>query len=266
MQKNETLRLKDLLRTLEEWAPLSRQENYDNAGLILGRCGSEIDRALICFDLTPEVVDEAVEKNAQLIISHHPAIFRGVKKIDPDSRLGYMLRLSLQHDIAWYAMHTNLDNTPTGVNVFLAEKLAMTQTCPLVPTDNDPQVGAGLIGVLPAPLQEKALLEKLKELTGVHCIRHSGFTGRQIRTLALCGGSGGGFIGAAVARKADVYITGDLKYHDFTDAVPDTWLVDIGHFESEQFVKELIYEYITEKFPNFAAHISERSVNPVSCY
>ena len=101
MQKNETLRLKDLLRTLEEWAPLSRQENYDNAGLILGRCGSEIDRALICFDLTPEVVDEAVEKNSQLIISHHPAIFRGVKKIDPDSRLGYMLRLSLQHDIAW---------------------------------------------------------------------------------------------------------------------------------------------------------------------
>lgn len=266
MQKNETLRLKDLLQALEEWAPVARQESYDNAGLILGRRDPAVSRALICFDITPQVVDEAVEKNAQLIISHHPAIFKGLKKIDPDSRIGYMLSRSLQHDIAWYAMHTNLDNTPSGVNSYLSKKLALTRTCALVPTDEEKQVGAGVIGVLPASLSEKALLDTLKELTGVRCIRHSGFTGRQIRTLAICGGSGGSFIGAARAQKADVYITGDLKYHDFTDAEPDTWLVDIGHFESEQFVKELIYEYITEKFPNFAAHISERSVNPVSFY
>lgn len=370
MQKNENLPLKTLLLALEEWAPAAWQESYDNAGLVLGRSGKDLSRVLICFDLTPDVVDEAIQKNVQLIISHHPPIFKGIKKIHPDSRTGYMLKRSLQHDIAWYSMHTNLDNTLSGVNRFLSRQLELQAAKPLVPLKGvyrklqvyvpsshapalaqalaeagcgayrnydschwecagtgtfralenarpfvgDPgkphteaetklefiypahkqrQVigcieknhpyeepafdlfclenesmteGAGVIGTLPVPLSEQQLLDKLKSLTGVPCIRHSGFAGRNIRTLALCGGSGSAFIGAAQAQKADVYVTGDLKYHDFTDAEPGTWLVDIGHFESEQFVKELIYEYITEKFPNFAAHISERSSNPVSFY
>lgn len=260
------MQLEELLQSLEEWAPLSRQESYDNAGLILGHREREVKQALICFDITPEVVEEAVETGADLIISHHPAIFRGIKRIDPSSRMGRMLSLSLQHGIAWYAMHTNLDNTPTGVNHCLAQKLGLTQTRPLVPTDLSSGVGAGVIGVLPQAMQEKPLLDLLKALTGVCCIRHSGFADRHIQTVALCGGSGGEFFGAAQAQKADVYITGDVKYHDFADAEKGTWLVDIGHYESEQFVKEAIFAHITKNFPKFAAHISKRSVNPVSCY
>lgn len=266
MENAQKLQLDELLRSLEEWAPLSLQESYDNAGLVLGNRRGEVRQALICFDVTPQVVEEAVEKGADLIISHHPPIFKGIKRIDSNSRMGRMLALSLQHGISWYAMHTNLDNTPTGVNSYLAQKLGLLDARALVPTDAQGLLGAGVIGSLPEPMQEKQLLDTLKTLTGVRCIRHSGFAGRTIRKLALCGGSGAGFLAEAEAKHADVYITGDVKYHDFADAENTTWLVDIGHYESEHFVKELILKYVTEKFPKFAAHISERSVNPVSCY
>lgn len=260
------MQLETLLQCLEEWAPLNRQESYDNAGLILGSRKRPVSKAIICFDITPEVVEEAAEKGAELIISHHPAIFRGIKRIDFDSRMGKMLKLSLQNGIAWYAMHTNLDNTPSGVNSYLAEKLNLQGTRALVAEGSDPLVGAGVIGKLPEPLQEKSLLDMLKQWTGTHCIRHSGFTGREIKTLALCGGSGGEFFGAAQAQGADVYITGDVKYHDFADAEKSTWLVDIGHYESEFFVQELILHYIRKKFPHFEVSVSERSVNPVCFY
>lgn len=266
MEYNKRLPLGELLRALEEWAPLSRQESYDNAGLILGSRTCLVSRALVCFDITPEVVEEAVRTGSDLIISHHPAIFRGLKRIDFESRMGKMLRLSLQHGIAWYAMHTNLDNTPSGVNSYLAEKLNLQERRALVPCGNDPLVGAGVIGLLPVPMQERQLLDSLKEWTGVYCIRHSGFADREIKTLALCGGSGGEFFGAAQTQGADVYITGDVRYHDFVDAEKSTWLVDIGHYESEFFVKELIAAYIGRRFPDFAVRVAECSRNPISFY
>lgn len=266
MENGSQMQLGKLLQALEEWAPLARQESYDNAGLILGNRNDEVKKVLVCFDITPRVVEEAVERGANVIISHHPAIFRGIKRIDPGSRMGRMLTLSLRHGIAWYAMHTNLDNTPTGVNAYLAQKMGLTRTRPLVPFPTQADAGAGVIGTLPDPMQETPLLDKLKAWTGAHCIRHSGLTGRSIKTVALCGGSGGEFFGAAQAAGADVYITGDVKYHDFADAEKGTWLVDIGHYESEQFVKGLIHDYLRDKFPHLAACISERSVNPVCCY
>lgn len=364
------LPLKTLLAGLEQWVPFVWQENYDNAGLILGDPNQQIRKALVCFDVTPEVVDEAVRNEADLILSHHPAIFKGIKRINPASRLGYMLKQSLCHDIAWCALHTNLDNTLSGVNSWLCEHLGLQEVRPLVPLQgiygklqvyvpeayaeklrqalaeagcgagtkydtcsytsrgegrfragsqahpftgrigelhceaeckieclyplhktrqvldvlrtNHPyeepafdllplqneavEQGAGAIGILPETMQERELLDKLKELTGVHCIRHSGFQGRRIKKIALCGGSGGSFIANACGQKADVYITGDLKYHDFTDTEPGTWLVDIGHFESEKFAMELIFRFIRKNFPNFAVSISEQAKNPVSFY
>lgn len=367
---NQSLPLKTLLASLEQWAPFAWQESYDNAGLILGDPNQQVRKALVCFDVTPEVVDEAVRIGADLILSHHPAIFKGIKRINPASRLGYMIKQSLCHDIAWCALHTNLDNTLSGVNSWICEHLGLQEVQPLVPLQNlygklqvyvpeayaeklrqalaeagcgagakydacsytsrgegrfragsqahpfagqigelhceaeckieclyplhktrqvvealranhpyeepafdllplqneDAEQGAGAFGILQDPMQERELLDKLKELTGVHCIRHSGFRDRKIQRIALCGGSGGSFIGSAQSRKADVYITGDLKYHDFTDAEPGTWLVDIGHFESEKFAMELILRYIRKNFPNFAVFISEQARNPVSFY
>lgn len=362
--------LRTLLACIEQWAPFSWQESYDNAGLILGDPDRNVTEALVCFDVTPEVVDEAVRIGADLIVSHHPAIFKGIKRINPASRLGYMIKQSLCHDIAWCALHTNLDNTLNGVNSYLCEQLGLKDVQPLAPLQdiygklqvyvpeayaeklrqalaeagcgagarydacsyssrgegrfragsqahpfsgqigelhceaeckieclyplhktrqvldvlrtNHPYEepafdllplrneatgqGAGAIGDLQESLQETELLDKLKELTGTHCIRHSGFRGRKIRRIALCGGSGGSFIGNACARQADAYITGDLKYHDFADAGSGTWLVDIGHFESEKFAMELIFRFIRKNFPNFAVSISEQARNPVSFY
>lgn len=362
--------LRTLLACIEQWAPFSWQESYDNAGLILGDPDRNVTEALVCFDVTPEVVDEAVRIGAGLIVSHHPAIFKGIKRINPASRLGYMIKQSLCHDIAWCALHTNLDNTLNGVNSYLCEQLGLKDVQPLAPLQdiygklqvyvpeayaeklrqalaeagcgagarydacsyssrgegrfragsqahpfsgqigelhceaeckieclyplhktrqvldvlrtNHPYEepafdllplrneatgqGAGAIGNLQESMQETELLDKLKELTGTHCIRHSGFRGRKIRRIALCGGSGGSFIGNACARQADAYITGDLKYHDFADAGSGTWLVDIGHFESEKFAMELIFRFIRKNFPNFAVSISEQARNPVSFY
>lgn len=370
MQKNETLKLKNLVNFLDNWAPFAWQESYDNSGLILGDPEQEIRKALVCFDFRMEIVEEAIEKNAQAIISHHPPIFKGIKRIDPRTPLGNMIRLSLCNNISWIALHTNLDNVSHGVNAYLSDRLNLKESRALVPLKGlfgkletyvpisrseelrqalfeegcgkyrhydccswktqgegcfrpldgaqpysgrtgdlqyEPEIilemiypihktrtvveclrrhhpyeepafhliplenswndaGTGLIGNLPDPLSEKELLDKLKALTQSACIRHSGFRNRKIRTVALCGGSGGGFIADARSQNADVYITGDLKYHDFADATPSTWLVDIGHFESEQFAKQLIYEHIRKNFPNFAVLISERSVNPVFCY
>ena len=263
MENAQKLQLDELLRSLEEWAPLSLQESYDNAGLVLGNRHGEVHRALICFDVTPQVVEEAVEKGADLIISHHPPIFKGIKRIDSNSRMGRMLALSLQHGISWYAMHTNLDNTPTGVNSYLSQKLGLRNARALVPADAQGLAGAGVIGSLPEPMQEKQLLDTLKELTGVRCIRHSGFAGRTIKTLALCGGSGAGFFAEAEARQADVYITGDVKYHDFADAENTTWLVDIGHYESELCARRIFSRIIRERYPDLVLYFPDSEQNPI---
>lgn len=360
----------DITRKLQEWAPLTWQESYDNAGLILGNANQKVERALICFDITPEVVEEAIEKGCQLILSHHPPVFKGIKRIDTGSAFGKMLRDSMVHNICWYSMHTNLDNTLDGVNSYLAEKLQLQDIRPLVPmrhiygklqvyvpvshseklqkalseagcgryrnydscnwcsegeghfralegahpfvgesgkvhTEKETKIeclyplhlehqviaclkknhpyeeiaydllsvenpsglhGAGIIGKMPQTMSEHQLMDHLKEICGASCIRHSKLRDRHLKTVALCGGSGASFIGAAQAQGADVYITGDIKYHDFAEPDTHILLLDIGHFESEQFTKMLIHRYISKNFPTFAVYISERSVNPVYCY
>lgn len=260
-------RIKDLLECLDAWAPFSTQESYDNAGLLLGDEGLLVEKALVCFDLTPEMVMEAVKAEAQVIITHHPPIFHGIKKIDPTSRFGTMLRLSMEHGIAWIALHTNLDNAWNGVNSFLREGLKLQDAEVLMPVAGAPlpRTGTGVIGNLPKPVKPKALMDRLKKLTGAVCIRHSEMR-HEVKRVALCGGSGGSFIEEARRRGADVYVTGDLKYHDFADATFDMGLMDIGHYESEHFAAALIGAYIRKNFPTFAVLVSEHSENPVHYY
>lgn len=268
--KGECLTVGEIVGAIEEVAPLSWQEHYDNAGLILGSRHQKVDMALLCTDLTLKVVKEAVEVGAGLIISHHPAIFHGIKKIDPDSAFGQMLRLSLSHGIAWYAAHTNFDNALCGVNAYWADKLELSERAVLEPlpgmrSEGEGAAGAGLHGKLRCSTTEEELLERLRSWSGAACIRHSGLRGRTIDHVAVCGGSGAFLQAAARRAGAQVLITGEAKYHDFAEATPDLWLVELGHFESEQFTKHLFYECITKKFPKFAARISETDQNPV-CY
>ncbi len=260
------MKIKEITDALEKWAPLSLQESYDNSGLILGYAEQEVHKALICFDLKPEVIEEAVALGADFIISHHPAIFKGLKRIDPSSLLGKMLKLSLENNIAWYAMHTNLDNVLDGVNKMLADALGLEDRHPLLPVEtllleDRPgavtlkETGAGVIGSV-AEISGKDLLAKVKIATGVPTVRHSGNIPPAVRRVALCGGAGSFLMDRALTLDADVLITGDVRYHDFFDAAArGLWIVDVGHFESEQFAKQRILQFFTKNFPIFAVTI-----------
>lgn len=237
------------------------QEDYDNAGFLLGDAKSDYKGALVALDLTPAVVGEAVALGLSLVVTHHPFIFTGVKRLTDATETGRMTMKLIQHGISVYAAHTNLDNLPWGVNGILAEKLGLTNTRILKPFACDPNLGAGMVGELVEPMDAEAFLQKVKSLTGIPFVRTSlnikHLTLNTIKRVALCGGSGAEFIGDALAARADIYLTADLKYHDFQRTDGRMVLADIGHYESEQFAKEIIFRAISEKFSNFACRISE---------
>lgn len=253
--------LNDLITALERLAPLAWQESFDNSGLLIGSSCEEINKALVCLDISEEVIDEAIEKKANLIISHHPIIFQGLKSIHPNTVLGRKLEKCLCHHIACYCAHTNLDNSPEGINVRLANKLGLQKLRTLGQTGLG--VGSGVIGDLPKALDPKDFLSLLHKKIGKIHIRHSVYCGKKIKSVSLCGGSGNFLIPLALNEGADVFISGELKYHDFCDANSSLWLVDIGHFESEVHAREIIFAYITKIFPNFAVEISEKEKNPI---
>ncbi|MBC36083.1 MAG: Nif3-like dinuclear metal center hexameric protein [Bacteroidetes bacterium] len=361
------MKIFELTKELEKFAPLSVQEDYDNCGLIIGDPNAEIESALICLDLTDEIMEEAIRDNHKLIISHHPIIFKGLKKINGKGLVERLVVKAIKNDIAIYAFHTNADNVISGVNEMIAEKLGMKDRKILSPKRNmlkklvtfcpidqapevrkamfdagggnignydqcsfntegtgsfrandnaDPfvgnknethfekefriemifpeyvegkivnalieahpyeevaydvyplsnsfdKIGAGMIGKI-EKTSANELFNLLKEKFNCKTIRHTQILNEPIEKVAICGGSGSFLINAAKAQQADVFITGDLKYHDFFEADGQILLVDIGPSGSEQFTKELIYSILTKKFPTFALRISDVDTNPVN--
>ena len=256
--------VKDILNCLTEVAPLQWQESYDNAGLQVGNLNNESRKALVCLDITEEVVDEAAAKNCDLIISHHPLIFRGLKHLTPETYIERAVMKAVKHDIAMISMHTNLDNSYLGVSRVLAERLGLKNLQLLQPSETAPELcGIGMIGEFDNAKSETDFLGLVAETIGTPCLRHSALTGRKIQKVALCGGSGTPFMPDAMRQKADAYLTADIKYHDFFVPEGNILLVDGGHFETEQFTKELIVEIIRKKFPTFAAEIAETKTNSV---
>ncbi len=360
--------ISEIISVLEQYAPLRLQESYDNSGLLVGNNTDNTDRALICLDVTPDVISEAIRTKSNLIIAHHPIIFKGLKKINGNSLVEKVILKAIKNDICIYAMHTNLDNTLNGVNSILASKLGITNTrilspsasklnklvcfCPdehaerlrqalfdsgaghignydncsynlkgegsfralentspfvgekgkihfedetrvetIVPDFKLPSVikamiqahpyeevaydvyplenkslvsGAGMIGELETETNIEDFLAFVKNVLGTKYLKHNRLVGRPVKKVAICGGSGSFLIDAAARQKADVYITGDIKYHDYFEHQGDMTIVDAGHYETEQFTKELIHTILTKKFPNFAVRISETATNPVS--
>jgi len=328
----------------------------------------EIEKALISFDVTEDVIEEAKQKGANLIISHHPIIFGGLKKLNGKNYVERVVIAAIKSDIALYAMHTNLDNVILGTNRILADKLGLQNAqvlaplkgrfrklitfCPTQQADKvrnaifeagaghigkydqcsfnakgegtfragenanpfvgelnkihfeeevrietifpdylerriiaalkkthpyeevaydifkleneSTELGAGIIGSLETEMDEKAFLVKLKGLTQAGVVRYTALRNKKVKKIALCGGSGAFLINKAKAAGADVYITGDVKYHEFFDADGQIVIADIGHYESEQFTKELLISYIKEKFPTFAVQISDTNTNPIN--
>ncbi len=345
------LTIKDITAYLEWLAPPAYQESYDNAGLITGNAAAEVKGAICCLDATEEVLDEAIEKGCNLVIAHHPIVFRGLKKLTGRNYVERVVIKAIRHDIAIYAIHTNLDNVYfKGVNAKISEKLGLKNTrilspkkelkklsllagptelealrtaffeagagsvngfdrityatlgvgtgggaafaqmklevvypaartaailatlnrlapeapCEITSLENQSlEIGSGMIGELPKAMKEEDFLKNLKKVMQAGCVRHTRLRSKPVKTVALCGGSGSFLLPAAIAQGADLYITGDFKYHEFFDAEDHLVIADIGHFESEQFTIDLLCEIISEKFPTFAPLKTSVNTNPV---
>lgn len=258
------MKISDILAVLEAIAPPHLQESYDNAGLIVGHPDTPVRGVLFCLDSTEAIVEEAMARGCNLVVAHHPIVFRGLKRFNGTSYVERTVMKAIQHEVAIYAIHTNLDNVyKRGVNAKIAEKMGLVDTRILAPRPEDFEIGAGLVGNLPSPLPESDFLQHVKSALNTRCIRHTALRGKPVRKVAVCGGAGSFLLSEALRSKADAFVTADFKYHEFFDAEGRLIIADVGHFESEQFTIELLRDIVREKFPTFALHLTELNTNPV---
>lgn len=361
------LKIKDIIAELEKWAPGAYQEDYDNAGLIVGEPNGEATGALLTLDVTEDVVEEAVRRGCNLIIAHHPIVFTGLKRFNGNNYVERTVIKAIRAQVAIYAIHTNLDHVASGVNAMIAEKLGLqnlrilapkrnilkklTFFCPVenshtvldalfaagagrignyvdcsfktegtgsfkpadganpvigtvgeqeqvtehrsevmfpafleanilralreshpyeevayylqVLENENQEVGAGAVGELSEPLSSEEFLAMLKQNMSLNVVKYTAPAGETIRRVAVCGGAGSFLLGAAKRAKADVFVTADYKYHEFFDAENNIMICDIGHYESEVFTKDLLYNYLSGIFSNFALCLSDVNTNPV---
>ncbi len=248
----ERITIGQITDVLESIAPLSFQESYDNAGLLCGSKDWECTGVFVCLDISENVIEQALDKGCNLIISHHPLIFKGIKNLLPTTNVNCCILKALNHNLALYSSHTNLDAAKEGVNRWLADKLGLENFRPFFPEKSiGNYFGIGGIGHLKEEMEDKEFLCEVKKRLGIECMRYvSGRTDR-IHNVALCSGSGSEFIPVAIAQGADCYLTSDIKYHEFLDAENQIVLADIGHFESEAIIKERIVAIISKNFCNF---------------
>ncbi|MGE5318493.1 MAG: Nif3-like dinuclear metal center hexameric protein [Chloroflexota bacterium] len=362
------MKLYELAEVIESIAPVPTQESYDNSGLIVGNKNDELSGALITLDITEEVIDEAVSLGYNLVISHHPPIFKPLKKLTGSNLTERCIIKAVKNSVALYAAHTNLDNSLKGVNAILAEKLGLHRTSVLQPlkgmlrklvvfvpeshhdfvrnamfragagvigdydccsfntsgtgtfkanegakpfvgkidqlhsepeikietilpswlenkivqairevhpyeemawdsyslTNEYPQKGAGMHGILESSMNEKEFLNHVKHVLNVPFIKHSPLLGKNILKVGICGGSGNFLVEDAISSGCDAFITGELKYHDYFMTEKKIVLVEAGHYETEQFSKQLLYRILKEKFTTFALQISGTNSNPVN--
>ncbi len=260
------MKIQNVTNYLEELAPLSYAEGFDNVGLLVGDFNTDVSGILVTLDSLEVTVDEAIAKNCNLIVSFHPIIFSGLKKLNGSTYVERIVLKAIKNNIAIYAMHTALDNIKNGVSGKIGEVLGLKNTEILIPKSNlntHETIGMGMIGELDSTMSENQFLQFVKTTMKTECIRHSELLGKSIKKVAVLGGSGSFAIENAIAQNADVYISSDFKYHDFFKAEKQILLMDIGHYESEQFTKNLLVEYLTKKFTNFAIILSEKSTNPI---
>ena len=350
------MKIKEIVSALERFAPLPLQDGFDNAGLQVGLTEAEATGALLCLDVTEAVVDEAVMLGYNLIISHHPLIFKGYKSIIGRDYIERCVLKAIKNDIVIYSAHTNLDNAPGGVNYKIAEKIGLKNVRILDPKEEyllkfvtfvpdaqadrvrkalfeagcgcignydscsynlegegtfraqrgtSPfcgeigelhkesevrietilpafkkaavikafdfyplkntwkQVGSGVVGELEAPEAELDFLKRIKKTFEVGCLRHTRLSGRLIQKVALCGGAGAFLLPKAVSADADVFITGEVKYHDYFNYENDILVAEMGHYESEQYTKEIFYSIIQEMFPELEVQITRVNTNPI---
>ncbi|WP_276165742.1 Nif3-like dinuclear metal center hexameric protein [Zobellia alginiliquefaciens] len=359
--------VKEVTDIIEDLAPLPYAESFDNVGLLVGNSATKVSGILVTLDTLENVVDEAIEHKCNLIVSFHPIIFGGLKKLTGKSYVERVVIKAIKNDIAIYSMHTALDNVPQGVNAKICEVLGIKNPQILIPQketikklttyvpvkdaetlrealfnagagnignysncsfsskgtgsykaeenanptigeigkthyeeeaqlnvtfskihqarvmkalftshpyeevayevitleNTNQNIGMGMIGNLEKPVDDISFLEDIKLKMGAEGIRHSQLLDKKVQKVAVLGGSGAFAIGVAKASGADILVTADIKYHEFYKAEGKMIIADIGHYESEQFTKNLLVDYLTKKIPNFAIRLSESKTNPI---
>ena len=259
------MKIKEIVDALERFAPLPLQDGFDNAGMQVGLTDADCAGALLCLDVTEEVLDEAISLGCNLVVSHHPLIFKGIKSLTGDNYVERCVMKAVKHDITIFSAHTNLDNAVNGVNFKMAEKIGLTHVEVLDPrADGWLNAGAGVVGELSEPEAEEAFLRRIKQTFEVGCVKHTALTGRQIRRVALCGGAGAFLMPEAIKKGADVFITGEIKYHDYFGRAEEILLAEIGHYESEQYTKEIFKKIISEQFPEVRVMMTSVNTNPIN--
>ena len=256
------MKIKEVLQFLEGKFPLQWQEDFDNSGMQCGDKEQEITGAVVCFEFSDAVLEEAIQLKANLIVAHHPLIFgSGLKKIEPTDRVGRMVCKAIENRLVLYSMHTNVDSGVRGGNDAFAQKLNLQNARVLDPKTVEGEynglVGLGKVGELPQPMNVTDFVAYVKDCLGLQMVKYSGDIHRPVKTVAVCGGAGSSLIRQAMRSGADAYVTGDVRYHDFF--IPDNQMliVDVGHFEGEHFIKDILYAELKENFSNFAIHFSK---------
>lgn len=257
------IRVKDIAATIESFAPIELQEGYDNAGLQVGNPEMPVSGALLCLDVTEEVMAEAKARSCNLIISHHPLFFKNIRQLTGANPTQRIAADAIINGIAIYSAHTNLDSAWDGVSHEIANEIGLKELKVLDPRGNSAREGLGVIGDLtPTPALE--FLRRLKDIFNVKSLRYTAQTSRLVvRKVAVCGGSGASLIGDAIRAGADAYVSGDLKYHDFTTHAPSIILADIGHYESELCSRKIFSRIIRERYPGMVVYFSEVEKNPI---
>ncbi len=261
------MNIKQVLTALEQFAPLPLQESWDNAGLQVGLTEAEVSGALLCLDVNEQIIDEAISKGCNLIVSHHPLLFRGLKQVSGSNYVQRCVMKAIKHDIAVISMHTNMDNAQGGVNWKIAERLGL-HNCRFFAqkTVDGVEAGSGVVGELSQPVEAHDFVALLKQQFAVECVQCNQLLQRPIAKVAICGGAGDFLLDDAVAQGADAFITGEMHYHVFFDHEQQIQICVIGHYQSEQYTTEIFRDIIARECPGVRTVIAETSTNPINYY
>ena len=258
------MKIKEVLSALERFAPLPLQESWDNAGLQVGLTETEVSGALLCLDVNEKIVDEAIQKGCNLVVSHHPLLFRGLKTISDLTDVQRTVMKAVRKGVCVISMHTNMDNAKGGVNYKMAEKLGLRDVQFLAPKMVDGvESGSGVIGELPEAQASDDFVLAVKKAFGVECAMCNELLRRPVRKVALCGGAGDFLLDEALKAGADAFITGEMHYHQYFGYEQQIQICVIGHYQSEQFTSEIFREIIESECPGIKTYIAETSTNPI---
>ena len=269
-----------MLSALERFAPLPLQESWDNAGLQVGLTETEVSGALLCLDVNEKIIDEAIAKGCNLVVSHHPLLFRGLKTISDLTDVQRTVRKAIQSNVAVISMHTNMDNAQGGVNYRIAQKLGLQEVRFLASTGSATAVGEhvsgqgtvagqgavagqGTVAELVEAMDSQTFIQKVKQTFAVECAMCNELLHRPIKKVAICGGAGDFLLDEAVKAGADAFITGEMHYHQYFGYEQQIQICVIGHYQSEQFTAELFRDIIERECPGVQTYIAETNTNPI---